>query len=67
MTNEDEAERRRRELIERRAYAIYQARGGEHGFHEEDWLRAEQEVDGLQPDYDRLPDSDDEERREEQE
>ena len=32
------------EEIARRAYEIYQARGGEHGRHEEDWHQAEREL-----------------------
>ena len=61
MTNQDEAERIRHDLIEKRAYAIYQARGEHHGFDQEDWDQAEQEIDGLPMDDDRLPDSDEEE------
>jgi hypothetical protein len=32
------------EEIAAEAYAIYQARGGEHGRHEEDWLEAERRL-----------------------
>lgn len=32
------------ELIAARAYEIFNARGGEHGRHLDDWLQAEQEV-----------------------
>lgn len=32
------------EEIARRAFELYLARGGEHGHHEEDWARAEQEL-----------------------
>lgn len=32
------------EEIRRRAYEIYQRRGGEHGFDESDWHRAEEEL-----------------------
>jgi hypothetical protein len=32
------------EEIAKRAYEIFLARGGEHGHHEEDWLRAESEL-----------------------
>jgi hypothetical protein len=60
MANEDEADRRRRELIERRAYEIYEARGGRHGFDEEDWSQAEREVDGLPLDDDSFLEGDDE-------
>ena len=63
MTNQDEAERRRIELIEERAYQIYQARGGFDGLDEEDWLKAEQEVDALPMDDDQLPASDENEER----
>ena len=62
MTNQDEAERRRTELIEERAYKIYQARGGVDGLDEEDWLIAEREVDALSED-DLLPPPDDDEER----
>jgi hypothetical protein len=30
--------------IRRRAYELYQERGGQHGFDQEDWSRAETEV-----------------------
>jgi hypothetical protein len=30
--------------VRRRAYELYEERGGEHGSHDEDWYRAEQEV-----------------------
>ena len=60
MANQDEAERKRRQLIEERAYQIYQARGGVDGLDEEDWLKAEREVDALPPDDDELPVSDEE-------
>lgn len=33
-----------REQIAQRAFELYLARGGEHGRHEEDWHRAEQEI-----------------------
>ncbi len=33
-----------REEIAQRAFELFLARGGEHGRHEEDWLRAEREV-----------------------
>jgi hypothetical protein len=55
MANQDESARRRHQLIEQRAYAIYQARGGHDGLDTEDWLQAEREVDALPPDDDRLP------------
>jgi hypothetical protein len=32
--------------IEKRAYELFVARGGVHGYHFEDWLRAEKEVLG---------------------
>jgi hypothetical protein len=32
------------EEIRRRAYELFQERGGEHGRHHEDWLRAEAEI-----------------------
>jgi hypothetical protein len=32
------------EEIRRRAYELFKERGGEHGRHHEDWLRAEAEV-----------------------
>jgi dienelactone hydrolase len=66
LTNQDEAERIRRDLIEKRAYEIYQARGSHHGFDQEDWEQAEREVDGLQIDDDQLPDREDEEAADEQ-
>ena len=63
MTNQDEAERRRRDLIEERAYRIYEARGGFDGLDEEDWLEAEREVDLLPSEDDQLPDLDEDEER----
>ena len=30
--------------VRRRAYELYEERGRQHGFHNEDWYRAEQEV-----------------------
>ncbi len=32
------------EEIRRRAYQLWEQRGGTHGSHEEDWFRAEQEL-----------------------
>ena len=32
------------DAIARRAYEIYQERGGEHGAHVDDWLQAEREI-----------------------
>jgi hypothetical protein len=32
------------DAIRRRAYELYEERGGQHGLHEDDWYRAEQEV-----------------------
>jgi hypothetical protein len=32
------------EEIRRRAYELYQERGGQHGFDQEDWSRAEAEI-----------------------
>jgi Protein of unknown function (DUF2934) len=32
------------EEIRRRAYELYEARGRQEGFHQEDWIRAEEEV-----------------------
>jgi hypothetical protein len=34
------------EEIARLAYSYFEARGGEHGSHEEDWHRAHQEIRG---------------------
>jgi len=66
MANQDEVDRMRRDLIEKRAYEIYLARGGAHGLDEQDWLQAEREVDGLPPiDGDEIPVPDDEEERDE--
>jgi hypothetical protein len=35
------------EKIARRAYELFQARGGEHGYHMADWFQAEKEILGL--------------------
>ncbi len=32
------------EKIARRAFELFQARGGQHGYHIEDWLQAEKEI-----------------------
>ena len=34
------------EQIERRAYELFQARGGQDGYHIDDWLQAEKEIAG---------------------
>jgi hypothetical protein len=44
-TPEDDLRERRYERIAIRAYALYEARGGEHGQDLEDWLQAEREID----------------------
>jgi hypothetical protein len=33
-----------REMIEKRAYELFLKRGGVHGYHSEDWLKAEKEI-----------------------
>jgi hypothetical protein len=38
-----------RQHIERRAYEIYQARGGSHGSDLDDWLQAERELRQREP------------------
>jgi len=63
MMNQDEAEEKRRALIEKRAFEIFESRGGHHGFHVEDWEQAEREIDG-RDDSDALP-SDEEDEIEE--
>lgn len=43
----EEIERRRAALLEaiaRRAYELFEQRGGEHGYHMEDWMQAEREL-----------------------
>jgi hypothetical protein len=32
------------DAVRRRAYELYEERGGQHGLHEDDWYRAEQEI-----------------------
>jgi hypothetical protein len=44
MTNEADNEERRRLETEKRAYELYEARGGEHGRDVDDWLEAEEEL-----------------------
>ena len=34
------------EEIRQRAYALFEARGGQEGYELEDWLRAEEEITG---------------------
>lgn len=65
VMNQDEAEERRRALIEKRAYEIYQARGGQHGFDREDWEQAEREIDGIDP-TDALPPPDEDEMQQDE-
>ena len=36
----------RLDRITRRAYEIYERRGGQHGHSVDDWLQAEREIDG---------------------
>ena len=36
-----------RRKIEQRAYELFVKRGGVHGYHMEDWLRAEREISAL--------------------
>jgi len=36
----------RLETVRRKAFEFYEARGGEHGYDVDDWLRAEKEVMG---------------------
>lgn len=59
MTNQDEEDIKRRNLIEKRAYEIYEERGGHHGFDREDWDQAEREIDGISDDV--LPPADEDE------
>ncbi len=35
-----------RQRIAQRAYELFLARGGYHGYHMEDWVKAEQEIAG---------------------
>jgi hypothetical protein len=44
MTNENRDPLSDQDAIARRAHELFVERGGEHGHHEEDWLRAEQEL-----------------------
>jgi hypothetical protein len=44
MTNENKDPLSDQDAIARRAHELFVERGGEHGHHEEDWLRAEAEV-----------------------
>ena len=37
------------EKIASRAYELFQARGGQHGYHIADWLQAEKEISGDTP------------------
>jgi len=39
-----ESRQERRELIAARAYELFEARGGEHGRDQEDWLEAERQL-----------------------
>jgi hypothetical protein len=35
-----------RQKVEKRAFELFLARGGQHGYHMEDWLKAEHEILG---------------------
>ena len=59
MTNMDEEEEKRRALVEKRAYEIYQSRGGHHGYDREDWEQAARELEGDPADL--LPPADEDE------
>jgi hypothetical protein len=50
------------EQIAARAYEIFLARGGHHGHHEEDWLRAEEELRNTDPSIIPPPASEERER-----
>lgn len=58
--NQDEADEKRRALIEKRAFEIYESRGGHHGFDIEDWDQAVSEIDGRAA-ADALPPADEDE------
>lgn len=44
-----------REMVERRAYELFMARGGLHGYHIQDWVQAEKEVLAEQGDKVAIP------------
>jgi hypothetical protein len=44
MTNENKDPLSDHDAIARRAHELFVERGGEHGFHDDDWLRAEAEL-----------------------
>jgi hypothetical protein len=44
MTNENKDPVSDHDAIARRAHELFVERGGEHGSHEDDWLRAEAEL-----------------------
>jgi hypothetical protein len=44
MTNENKDPMSDHDAIARRAHELFVDRGGEHGSHEDDWLRAEAEL-----------------------
>ena len=48
MADDLEIQQPTKEQIERRAYEIYLARGGEHGSDLSDWIAAEQELKAVQ-------------------
>ncbi len=53
---QDHTAESRLERIERRAYEIYQARGGTGGREMDDWLQAEREIDAAPTPAPRDPD-----------
>jgi hypothetical protein len=44
MTNENKDPMSEHDAIARRAHELFVERGGEDGYHEDDWLRAEAEL-----------------------
>jgi hypothetical protein len=44
MTNEKKDPMPDHDAIARRAHELFVERGGEHGFHDDDWIRAEAEL-----------------------
>ncbi len=54
---QDHTAQSRLERIERRAYEIYQARGGTGGREMDDWLQAERDIDAAPTPAPRDPDT----------
>jgi hypothetical protein len=57
MTNENKDPASDQDAIARRAHELFVERGGVHGYHEDDWLRAESELQAQSGDKGKVEES----------